>query len=137
MPFERICVRCLQYGGAVLLLAEMCHAIFAQPFSTTEYLVNMPAVGGLRTVDPSGILPSWVPVRPIAPGSFIKTADTAEVWPSLLNNLWHKTEIALFVSPSLGDGAPSHSRALNTVKRVFTAARRFPRVRVGHLSYPV
>ncbi len=137
MPVERFCGRCLQYGSAVLFLAEACYAIFAQPISLTECLVNVPAaVSGLRKVDQTGILPSWVPVRPIAPGSF-KTVDSAEVWPSLLNNLWYKTEIALFVPPSHVERVPSLSLAPSTVQRVVTASRRFPNVLVNKLSHHV
>uniref|UniRef100_A0A7S0M7X5 Secreted protein n=1 Tax=Cryptomonas curvata TaxID=233186 RepID=A0A7S0M7X5_9CRYP len=133
MPLDRVCGRCLHYSGAVLLLVEACSAMFTQPLSLTECLVNVPpAVIGLRKVDQSGILPSWVPVRSIPPGSF-KTADSSDLWPTLLNNLWYKTEIALFVPPSHVERIASQSLALSTVKPVVTASRRFPNVQANKL----
>ena len=89
------CIACL---GWVICLANVCQSSSVQRFVPAA--ANMPLFGGLKTVEQNNILPSWVPVRPatVSDGS-LTGADDSEVWPSLLSNLWQKTEIALFVSP--------------------------------------
>ena len=104
------CIACL---GWVICLANVCQSSSVQRFVPAA--ANMPLFGGLKTVEQNNILPSWVPVRPatVSDGS-LTGADDSEVWPSLLSNLWQKTEIALFVSPEPARSRPARNAGLNS-----------------------
>jgi hypothetical protein len=101
----------IHYLGYLLLLSDAVYGGSVQNFHLPA--VNVPIFGSQKNVEQGNILPSWVPVRHASTADTgLTEANESEVWPSLLSNLWQKTEIALFVSPLSLSGSMSKATSI-------------------------
>ena len=126
------CSREMLYATSLFLLVNICYGSTVHRPPMSDFRGNTISSFG-RFHAGERFLPSWVPVRPSTVGKVINVEDEddSEVWPSLISNLWQKTEIALFV-PSFSSNSKFAKSNLDRIQRI-----SLPFSRLVSLSTPV